>query len=220
MKKKDLNGGCHMSTIYIRLKKQITFDNQKSVRLFDIAWITGGQNQSFIEAMYDEKLCNINQETEHYIVIEAFQIVKLLTNIYPNIDFQVLGPNQTIVEVTRHRKRSSALLVSFVWLLLFIGSAMTIMNFHEDVNMLEVQQKLHYFITGDQSEFPLWIQIPYSIGLGAGMILFFNHWFKKKFNEEPSPLEVEMFKYQEELQRYLAHHENTLNSYNDHLLRD
>ena len=86
--------------------------------------------------------------------------------------------------------------------------------------MLEVQQRLHYVISGKHSESPLWIQIPYSIGLGAGMILFFNHWFKKKFNEEPSPLEVEMFKYEEELQRYLAQKENTLHSNDPSLLRD
>ncbi|UUZ94364.1 hypothetical protein LJK87_07260 [Paenibacillus sp. P25] len=35
------------------------------------------------------------------------------------------------------------------------------------------------------------------------MIVFFNHLFKKKFNEEPSPLEVEMFMYQENVNRYM-----------------
>ena len=209
-----------MSIIYIRLKKHVSFQHKKSVTLTDIAWITGSQKRTLMDDMYDEKILDINHDTEHYMVIEAFQIVKLLTAKYTNVEFQVLGPNQTIIEMTKHQNRSSILLVILVWLLLFIGSAMTIMNFHEDVSMLEVQQKLHYVITGKHSESPLWIQIPYSIGLGAGMILFFNHWFKKKFNEEPSPLEVQMFKYEEELQRYLAQKENTLHSNDPSLLRD
>lgn len=40
---------------------------------------------------------------------------------------------------------------------------------------------------------------------------FFNHWFKKRFNEEPSPLEVEIFNYQQDLQQYINTMENELN---------
>src|SRR5699024_2856818 len=87
----------------------------------------------------------------------------------------------------------------FAWILLFIGTAMTIMNFHDDVNMQAVQQKVHFVLTGQETEYPLWIQIPYSLGLGLGMILFLNHWFKKRINEEPSPLEIELFTYQQDL---------------------
>lgn len=87
---------------------------------------------------------------------------------------------------------------------------MTIMNFHYDVSMQEVQQKIHYLLTGKHSKYPLWIQIPYSFGLGVGMLLFFNHWFKKRFNEEPSPLEIELFNYQQDLNQYVMHYENKL----------
>src|SRR5699024_4221207 len=86
-----------------------------------------------------------------------------------------------------------------------------IMNFHYDVSMQEVQQKLHFLITGEKTEFPLWIQIPYSIGLGVGMLLFFNHWFNKRFNEEPSSLEIEIYNYQQNLDQYLGHYENKVN---------
>ena len=51
-------------------------------------------------------------------------------------------------------------------------------------------------------------QIPYSIGLGLGMVLFFNHFFRKRINEEPSPLEVEMFNYQQDIDQYVIIHEN------------
>ena len=40
------------------------------------------------------------------------------------------------------------------------------------------------------------------------MILFFNHVFQKRINEEPSPLEVEMFNYQMDLDNYVIIHEN------------
>ncbi len=82
------------------------------------------------------------------------------------------------------------------------------MNFHEDVSMRIVHQKIFKTITGLEDDKPLLLQIPYSIGLGLGMILFFNHVFRKRINEEPSPLEVEMFNYQQDLDQYVIMHEN------------
>lgn len=44
-----------------------------------------------------------------------------------------------------------------------------------------------------------------------GMILFFNNIFEKKINEEPSPLEVELFMYQQSLDQYYIQNENKEN---------
>lgn len=85
---------------------------------------------------------------------------------------------------------------------------MAIMNFHDDVSMKNVHEKIYTIITGKVNPKPLLFQIPYSLGLGLGMILFFNHFFQKRFNEEPSPLEVEMFNYQMDLDNYVIIHEN------------
>jgi len=95
-----------------------------------------------------------------------------------------------------------------IWLLLFFGAALAIMNFHEDVSMQAVHQRIYKIITGKENLKPLILQIPYSIGLGLGMVLFFNHVFKKRLNEEPSPLEVEMFNYQQNLDQYVIINEN------------
>src|SRR5699024_8661071 len=114
----------------------------------------------------------------------------------------------------RHKEYNDATTVHyviFVYLVLLLVSELTINNFHYDVSMQDVQQKLHYLITGKKNDFPLWIQVPYSFGLGIGMLLFFNHWFKKRFNDEPSPLEVELFNYQQDLNHYVSHYENELN---------
>jgi stage V sporulation protein AA len=94
---------------------------------------------------------------------------------------------------------------------LFIGSGLAIMNFHTDVSMPEVHQRLYYLITGRAESQPLLMQIPYSLGIALGMILFFNHFFQKRINEEPSPLEVELFLYQQNVDQYYIQHENKEN---------
>src|SRR5699024_18549 len=112
-------------------------------------------------------------------------------------------------------KKTNFIYISLVWVLLFIGTAMTIMNFHLDVGMQDVQQKLHLLFTGKENEFPLLIQIPYSIGLGLGMIIYLNHWFKTRINDEPSPLEIELYNYEVNIDEYVKYNENELNDGHD-----
>ncbi len=93
--------------------------------------------------------------------------------------------------------------VSLVCIILFLGAGLAIINFHEDVNIENSFKTFHYLITGEFSERPLLLQISYSIGIGVGMITFFNHVFKKKWKKEPSPLDVEMYFYQKNIDEYI-----------------
>ncbi|MDX8046073.1 stage V sporulation protein AA [Gracilibacillus sp. S3-1-1] len=199
--------------VYIRLKKKIAVANDYLITIKDIAYVTG--NINYLEQIEALKIYQITEEDNNVSVIDGFQLLNKLIDAYPFLTVELLGANQVIVEVKKNEKKANIVLISLIWLLLCIGSAMAIMNFHYDVSMKEVHQGLYYLLTGTEVDKPLWIQIPYSIGLGLGMILFFNHIFKKRFNEEPSPLEVEMFNYQQDLDQYLIYHENVLNKRND-----
>ncbi|ALX48002.1 stage V sporulation protein AA [Lentibacillus amyloliquefaciens] len=194
--------------VYLRMKKNIETSYLKKVTLEDIAYIS---TVSPLKKDLDKTpIYRITNKDRNVVIIDSFLVIDHLNEAYNNLEFQVIGPSHTLIRIQKHKKSPNLLIVSFVWLLLFIGAAMTIMNFHYDVSMQEVQQKLHFLLTGVRSKYPLWIQIPYSIGLGAGMLLFFNHWFKKRINEEPSPLEVEIFNYQQNIDQYLSHFENKL----------
>ncbi|MEI3604687.1 stage V sporulation protein AA [Pseudogracilibacillus sp. SE30717A] len=195
--------------VYLRMKKKTTVLPGSTLKLKDIAFIsTTGPEKEKIENTH---IYRIKEEDNDYVLIDCFLIISHFNKVYPNLEFELVGYNETIVHVKEKAMNPPIILISFVWLILFIGSAMTIINFHYDVSMQEVQQRIHYIFTGKKEEFPLWIQIPYSIGLGVGMVLFLNQWFKKRFNEEPSPLEVEIFNYQKDVDNYIAYHENNLN---------
>ena len=196
--------------VYIRLKKKITINQNKLIRLKDIAHITG--NETLIHSLKETAIYKITDADKNLSVIDGFIVINQLIKIFPNVEFQLIGTNQTIISIQKSKKKISVLFVAVIWLLLFIGSAMAIVNFHYDVSMREVQQKLHFMLTGHDTAYPLWMQVPYSIGLGIGMILFFNHIFKKRFNEEPSPLEIEVFKYQQDLDNYVTTKENIINA--------
>lgn len=192
-------------TIYIRMRNRVQVNPEESLLLKDMAQIIAG------EEIYDElRMLPIQKVTpqDHILIIDVMKVIKFITDEYPGYEVQALGPPQTIIEVIYRKKGMSVPFFILVWFLLFFGAALTIMNFHEDVSMRSVQEQIYTMITGKVTEKPLLFQIPYSIGIGLGMILFFNHVFKKRLNEEPSPLEVEMFNYQQSLDQYVILHEN------------
>ncbi|GGH79216.1 stage V sporulation protein AA [Pullulanibacillus pueri] len=201
-------------TIYIRLRHKISGVLHETLTLDRLAQVIAPEKiKSHIDKMV---IHQIKQEDNSYVVIDAMDIIRRIYQHYPNSDIQTVGPSQTIVVVSTKPKKARLILFALVWILLFIGAGLTIMNFHEDVAMQEVHQKIYTMVTGKVDFKPLILQIPYSIGIGIGMILFFNHIFKKRFNEEPSPLEVEMFNYEQDLDRYIAFHEKEKNEVGNH----
>ncbi|PKR78904.1 stage V sporulation protein AA [Halalkalibacillus sediminis] len=200
--------------IYLRLKYKQTVVSGQTIYLKDIAWIsTKDEVKKKLETLY---LYRVTKNDQNYKVFDLFEIIEKIQTIYPEYDIETIGPTESILSIYQPKSTIFPVYVICIWLLLFIGAAMAIMNFHFDVSMEEVQFQLHKMISGggiDRSV--LWFQIPYSIGLGLGMVLFFNHFFKKKINEEPSPLEIEMFNYDQDIHHYVSFNENEMNKTDD-----
>lgn len=193
-------------TIYIRMRNRCQIKQQGPVYLQDIAQIIADDH--VLHNLQKLSVYQIKPEDRNIIIVDAMRVITRITKSFPEIEVQIIGPSQTIVEVVLTKKRISIPGFLLIWFLLFFGAALTIINFHEDVSMQAAQQRLYTIITGKEEAKPLLFQIPYSFGLGLGMVLFFNHFFRKRINEEPSPLEVEMFNYQQDIDQYVIIHEN------------
>lgn len=196
--------------VYLQLHAGITVRPGQELYLKDIARLEG--EEAVLFPLMSLHLHSIEHRDKTHVVLDILTILQKIHSQFPHVDITVVGPQQTVIEIEVSKKIISPLMMAFVWFLLFTGAALAIMNFHEDVSMLAVHQKLYSLVTGKTSEQPLLLQIPYSIGLGLGMILFFNHVFKKRINEEPSPLEIEMFHYQKDIEEYLADTESDRSS--------
>jgi stage V sporulation protein AA len=196
-------------TVYIRLRHRIQVRPNDVITIDKIALVVG--DKELTEKLRQLVIHKIKPSDKNMVVIDVMHVLKEIHKFDHLIDVQTIGSSQTIVEIVYEKKKLSPILFLLVWILLFIGSGLAIMNFHEDVSMQQVHQRIHKIVTGNSNDQPLLLQIPYSIGLGLGMVLFFNHLFKKKINEEPSPLEVEIFNYQLDLDKYVAMNENKEN---------
>jgi stage V sporulation protein AA len=194
-------------TVFIKLRHRVQVKPNTAITVGDVAQIIA-TDSGVREQLQTIPLYQIQPSDKNIVIIDIMKVVRAMLQVDGSLDVQTVGPSQTIIEVVYEKRRFSTAYFLLIWLLLFVGSAMAIMNFHEDVSMQQVHQHLYEMITGKKVDKPLLLQIPYSLGLGIGMILFFNHVFRKRINEEPSPLEVEMFNYQQSIDQYVILHEN------------
>ncbi|MCM3747344.1 stage V sporulation protein AA [Paenibacillus pasadenensis] len=189
-------------TVYLRMKKRISCPPGGTVLLGSVARLLA--EEGLTEQLRRIPLYTHRPEDGNRVVIDVLQIIKALRETAPDADVETYGDPQVLIMVETQDSRSPRMAVlAGAWLLLFFGAGLAIMNFHTDVSMKEVHQRLALLLTGKESLHPLWFQIPYSIGVGLGMVLFFNHLFRKKLNEEPNPLELEMYNYQENINAYV-----------------
>ncbi|NDI34290.1 stage V sporulation protein AA [Chengkuizengella sediminis] len=189
----------NQQVLYLRLRKSIKLTKGKPIYLGHIAQIIIDPEWEMIL----KKLLIKQPKDELNLVIDLMMIIKKVKEVLPDVTIEYFGEPHVFVEFEDNKPSPSIIFIALVWLLLFVGSGLAIMNFHADVSMEEVHQKIYTLVTGDEIDSPLLLQIPYSLGLGIGMILFFNRLFKKKFSEEPSPLELEMFMYKENMNQFL-----------------
>lgn len=188
-------------TLYLRLRRKVTLPKGSFIYLGQLA-------QLLVEPELEGKLKQIiiykpTEQDGNLVLINMLQIIKEVKTLEPDLKLEFFGEPHILIELVKTKPAANLFLLTFACILLFIGSGLAIMNFHADVSMMAVHQKMYTLLTGDVLEHPLLLQIPYSFGIGAGMMIFFNRVFKKKFNEEPNPLEVEMFLYQESLDQYV-----------------
>ncbi|WP_314728244.1 stage V sporulation protein AA [Bacillus sp. Marseille-Q3570] len=203
-----------VEAVYLRMRHRLLASPGQTIRIKELAQLVGPDD--VIQEIGHMTVHKITVEDKTIVIIDLMKVLKAIKERFPSLDIQTVGTPQTIIEVQYKQSKITGVYFVVVWLLLFIGAALAIMNFHEDVSMQQVHQKIYYLVTGRKNDYPLLLQVPYSLGLGLGMVLFFNHIFKKRFNEEPSPLEVEMFNYQQDLDQYVIMNENKENEKKAH----
>lgn len=87
----------------------------------------------------------------------------------------------------------------FVCLICLAGGAFSIMAFHNDISLPDMFQKFYTFVTGMPSDGNTLLEFMYSIGLGIGIVVFYNHVGKRRISKDPTPIEVSMRTYEQEM---------------------
>ncbi|MCR1897798.1 stage V sporulation protein AA [Irregularibacter muris] len=191
--------------IYLQPKEKLNIIQGTSIYVEDICEIIG-------EAKLIEKVKNIEILQGTYektvFVVSLVMVLDKIRNSFPELYIYVLNEKDILIQVEETKNIKTTIFekikIVLVCLLLLIGAGVTMMNFHADVNMVEAQKNFYKMVTGKNVEKPLWIAIPYSLGIGIGMMVFFNHLSpKKRKTDQPSPLDLEMDSYQNNIDDFM-----------------
>lgn len=165
---------------------------------------------SIIHRLKTEKLLQVNTDPNQRMVVSVLVIIRKIHEIYPELEVQNLGESDFIISL-KPPKQSKVLeyvKIFFVCVISFFGSVFAMMTFNEDVSALDSFRKVYTWVMGVPPQGSTILELSYSVGLSVGIIVFFNHFGKKKLTQEPSPVEVEMSGYDKEVYTTLIQHES------------
>ena len=92
---------------------------------------------------------------------------------------------------------------AFVCLISFFGTAYTIMAYHNDVGINEVFTEVYRMAMGAEPGGLNTLEVSYSLGLAAGIIVFFNHVGGRRLTKDPTPVEVSIKNYETDVDKTL-----------------
>lgn len=186
--------------IYIKPMEKVQMVQKREVLLRDVAEVfVGGQTKGEAEKIV---VFQIPSDRKKTYLLSVIDLIQALNQKYPDATVSNVGEMDILIEyLPKEEKKTKGwtlIKVAFVSLILFIGAATTIMCFHTDVQLPLIFQNIYYIFFGENREMPALLSIPYSIGLGLGIIIFFNHFSKVSLTEDPTPIEIEMTTYEKE----------------------
>jgi stage V sporulation protein AA len=87
-----------------------------------------------------------------------------------------------------------------IGIVIFFGSGFSIMAFHNDIGIVDLFAQIYEQVVGTQPNGLGGLEIGYSLGLALGILVFFNHISLRKKENDPTPLQVEMSKYEQDVE--------------------
>lgn len=192
--------------IYISPHRKTTITKKKLIQLKDIAEISAPQHAQ--RQVEDVIVFSITEDKKANYIISVIQIIKAILKECPNATISNEGQESVVLQFLpqdyKENKVWKLAKVAVVALTLFIGSTITIMAYHEDVALPKVFSSIQEMLTGIKTDNPNWISIPYSIGIGVGIIVFYNQFGVRKLTNDPTPIQLEMSKYDADIDSYLV----------------
>lgn len=193
---KQANG----ETLYLKIDRNVQVHDER-VTIGDIAQIlcTDKPTENLVKTIRVPTAVN-GRPGRH--AMSVLEIMELIQKEVQGLEINNIGEFDFIItyEERKHPKEGVAWLKTvFVALLAFFGAAFTIMTFNNDVDIPKLFAQIYQQFTGAQSDGFTVLELCYSLGIGLGILLFFNHFAGRKLTADPTPLEVEMRTYEDEV---------------------
>ena len=192
------------TTLYLKLEKNVEIVTE-DIFLKDLGTVFC-ENENIVNHCKSLKICKLPTVKNARKVISVMKIIELIGSRFPEVRVENIGETDVVVENIKTEKMpkwKEVLKIIFVSGITFFGTAFTIMAFHNDIGISDLFNGIHQMITGVESSGYSVLEVSYSIGLCIGIIVFFNHIGGKRITKDPTPIEVEMRIYEDEVNQTL-----------------
>ncbi len=191
--------------LYLKTERNSQVDHI-DVRLGDVAKLEC-VNSSIKNRLKTMKLLKIQAQKSDRYIVSVMKVIEMIHEIYPELEIQNLGESDFIIEYESPeyaKGRLNTLKVVVLCILIFFGSAFSIMVFNNDVGVDDVFAQTYLLFTGTESSGYTVMELGYSIGIAVGIIVFYNHFGGKRITKDPTPIEVQMRQYEDDVNTTLV----------------
>lgn len=191
---------CMSGTVYLKLEKNVQI-HSRIVSFKDIAQIVADDSalENKIRVL---KLPPDTVQGPGRYPVSVMTLIELIQQEFPGIEVNNIGEADFILTLEK-KKQPGGLYAwcktALVALIAFFGAAFAIMTFNNDVDIPKLFGQLYEQFTGRPSNGFTILEVTYSIGIGLGVLIFFNHFMGKKLTADPTPMEVEMRAYEDQV---------------------
>lgn len=186
--------------LYIQINRNIEVD-KRDIVIGDVATLLC-KNASVAARVKNIRLITLPDVPKRRVCFSVMTVIEKIQKIYPDLQIQNIGESDFIVDYIRQKKKSKLLeiiMIAFVSVFTFVGSAYAIMAYNNDVSTNEIFEKIYQMMgAGNFQEYKI-IEIAYAAGLLLSIIIFYNHFAGKHFSNDPTPIQVEMDKYETDI---------------------
>lgn len=185
--------------LYLKAERSIKIEN-KEVKIKNIAKIEC-TNCQILNKVKELIILTIKDKTNNKYVISVLKIIELIHGIYPELEINNVGEMDFVIEYVQQKKNLllEYIEVLLICLIVFTGAAFTIMTFNNDVAVERLFAQVYSIIMNEKTSGFTILEMSYSIGLGAGILVFYNHIGRRKLTTDPTPIQVEMRIYEDEV---------------------
>ena len=145
---------------------------------------------------------NLKPDAPGRYVMSVMDLVDKIQQKEPDLTVIPLGETDFILTYEKPGSQNLIfrwLKIALVCLITFFGAAFSIMTFNADVDVEKLFQQIYFQVTGQNSSGFTPLEIAYSAGLGLGILFFFNHFGHRKITADPTPMQVQMRKYEDDV---------------------
>lgn len=184
-----------MRQLYISIPQRIQLDKEE-VTIGDFAQIIAADKK--LEAAA-KKVHFLKLDKKQMEVKDIVDVYEILTNQFGELNIVNLGETEFILEKKKQKKTNKIfefVKVGIVCGIVYLGSAFSVMTFNEDGCVRDLLDMLYKSIMGKPNDNGIALELAYSVGITLGILMFYNHVFRRKKQTDPTPIQVEMRQYE------------------------